>query len=279
MTTSHWTEIRVETWTQLVEVLHSPPLVDQRREEGDHYRSPFIFRGVQDAGWELATSFQRLDTSGSRAGIERALLRSFRKYARSGTFDGASDWYVLAVAQHNGLPTRCLDWTSAPLVATHFATSTNDHAAADAAIWCLDTRAVRDHLSAPPVRAAIHSQYAWLFDTRMLESAFATLWDFDKVHPPSEHSLVIWEPPSIDGRIQNQNGLFTVASDPEVSQHKLLASLAEKVPDAVFKITIAASAKPMIRDMLDLNNFTERMLFPGLPGLCDWLKRRYSRAW
>ena len=72
---------------------------------------------------------------------------------------------------------------------------------------------------------------------------------------------------------------FTVASDPEVSQHKLLASLAEKVPDAVFKITIAASAKPMIRDMLDLNNFTERMLFPGLPGLCDWLKRRYSRAW
>ena len=42
------------------------------------------------------------------------------------------------------------------------------------------------------------------------------------------------------------------------------------------KIIIPARLKWEIRDKLDHSNINDRMLFPGLSGLCDWLKRFYG---
>ena len=105
------TEIRVSSWTQLLSECHSRKLVQLRPEEGDHIRSPYVFRGMDVATWELATSLQRLSKkpNTNTSLIEGSLIRSFRKYANAGAFDEKSEWYVLAVAQHNGLPTRVLD--------------------------------------------------------------------------------------------------------------------------------------------------------------------------
>jgi hypothetical protein len=62
-------------------------------------------------------------------------------------------------------------------------------------------------------------------------------------------------------------------------QHEFLNTYATQFPDLVVRIIIDAEAKSEIRDMLDQNNISERTLFPGLPGLCDWLKRYYGKAW
>ena len=91
--------------------------------------------------------------------------------------------------------------------------------------------------------------------------------------------LLLWEPPSLDNRIANQAGMFTILNSLEGSQDDFIQKHITKYPDLVHKIIIKSSMKTHARDMLDQNNISERTLFPGLPGLCDWLKRYYGTAW
>ena len=97
-------EDSVTSWKGLMEALHSRNLVHPRPDEGDHLRSPYVFRGVNVFDWTLRTSLQRVprNANASTGIIEHSLIRSFRKYANAGAFDDKSEWYVLAVAQHNG---------------------------------------------------------------------------------------------------------------------------------------------------------------------------------
>ena len=265
---------RVANWQELIGALHSRDVVQPRDDEGLHLRSPYVFRGADVAGWELDTSLQRLlrHRSGSDTVIEHSLIRSFRKYASAGSFDQKSEWYVLAVAQHNGLPTRCLDWTSSPLVAAHFACGDEKYKDEDGCIWCLHAGALRRENSVAAMRPG------WVFDTRSLESTFRDLATFDATSQQGKH-LILWEPPSLDSRIANQSGLLSLMNDSNASQHQHLVTLSRKNQSLMRRIVIDRKAKAEIRDMLDQNSISERTLFPDLPGLCSWLKRYYGKSW
>ena len=273
-------EIPVSSWCELISELHSRDLVQFRPEEGDHLRSPYVFRGMDVAGWSLATSLQRLPKKNSTNTklIERSLVRNFRKYANAGAFDEKSEWYVLAVAQHNGLPTRCLDWTTSPLIAAHFACGDEKYKNDDGAIWCIHAGILRqiNELSNPKV-ASLRG-IAWVYDTRLLEGNFHDLKELDSSYQDGE-LMLLWEPPSLDSRIANQVGLLSIMNDPTDSQNTFLQNHYNNYPDLVLRIIMNAKMKSEVRDMLDQNNISERTLFPGLPGLCSWLKRYYSKAW
>ena len=274
------TGIKVTSWSQLLSHLHARKLVKVRQDEGDHIRSPYVFRGMDVASWSLETSLQRLpkkpDTDTGK--IEDALIRSFRKYASAGSFDQKSEWYVLAVAQHNGLPTRVLDWSSSPLVAAHFACGDERYKNDDGVVWCLHAGILRDigRRSHPDAGKLLGN--SWVYDTRMLEESFADLAGLDSTRKDGQ-LMVLWEPPSLDARIANQSGLLSLMNHPEESQHAFLARQASVHPDLVQRIVITAGAKSEIRDMLDQNGISERTIYPGLPGLCSWLKRYYGKAW
>src|SRR5947209_4593350 len=86
---------------------------------------PSIFRGMGRAEYTLTPTMGRCplaDRLPDRAQAERRLFRRFKERTPPFlTFTPRDDWEWLAVAQHHGLPTRLLDWTSNPLVALYFA--------------------------------------------------------------------------------------------------------------------------------------------------------------
>ena len=110
-------------------------------------RGHWIFRGQNDARWELVPSLFRVWDKDTNPGFELALVNLFisnanlanlpipnnslgysssafkptvRQLSTGRTYDFSH--VVFAVAQHSGVPTRLLDFSHSPLVAAYFAT-------------------------------------------------------------------------------------------------------------------------------------------------------------
>ncbi len=261
MTNKH--DIVVETWEQLQSELF--------RDTWDYslqrYRSPYIYRGLSDAGYELKTSLIRLE--GDFASLEKHLLRNFRKYARKNLFTDNSVWNWLALAQHHGLPTRLLDWTYSPYVALHFATANIEKYHLDGVIWCLSYVKANAYLP-ERLKKELKQEGSNVFTPELLDEVCPKLNSLRKLQ--DEPYIVFLEPPSLDERIVNQHALFSLMSDNKSIQSEWI----KNHPELYHRIIIPSKLKWEIRDKLDQVNITERVLFPGLEGLSKWLARHYS---
>lgn len=256
-------EVFVNSWNELQDALFA----DSWRPELKRFRSPYAFRGLQDANHNLETSLMRM--GGDYARMEKHLLRNFRKYAGSKEVENDSIWNWLSLAKHYWLPNRLLDWSFSPFVALHFATSDTAKFDMDGAVWSVDYSRV--HQSIPTqLKAELDREGSDVFTVNMLSHVASSLDKLDNLSP--ELFAVFFEPPSIDDRIVNQYALFSMMSSPTARFDEWL----EERPNLSQKIIIPSSLKWEIRDKLDQANITERVLFPGLDGLSQWLKRQYS---
>ena len=255
-------EIRVSSWTELHERLFEGSWNPQL---GMH-RSDYAFRGRPDAADDLSTSIVRL--GGDSAALEGHLVRNFRKYAAVGAVPVDSVWNWLALGQHHGLPTRMLDWTYSPHVALHFATAATDRHDRDGAIWMVDY--VRAHELVPEtLRTRLEAEGANVFTTEMLADVAP---DPGELPGLGDEFVIFVEPPSFDERIVNQYALFSLMSRVQAS----LDAWLDEHAGLGRRIVLPAELKWEVRDKLDQANVTERVLFPGLDGLSQWLKRHYT---
>jgi hypothetical protein len=253
------------SWEQAIALLSA----DSWRPELGRFRSPFAFRGQPRLRGSLATGLSRLGPDA--ASLEAHLLRNFRKYAQLDGPPPSTIWEWLSLAQHHGLPTRLLDWTYSPLVALHFATAYDGDLAADGVVWCVNYAGVRRSLP-PLLERALARDGSDVFTPELLGGATAAIAELERLS--RRPFLLFLEPPSLDRRIVTQYALFSMMSGAAAD----LGAWMRAHLDLVRLVVIPASIKRQIRDQLDQANITERVLFPGLDGLCRWLARYYRQT-
>ncbi len=281
---SNLNEIRVNSWNELQDILFE----HWYNEKLGRYRAPYAYRGLSDSRYELKTTLMRL--GGPVMKLEPYLLINFRRYSGLDLINFDSMWYWMVLGQHHGLPTRLLDWTYSPLVAMHFATANIQKFHLDGVIWVVDFSKTREFLPKVlkektlkldlpvfPIEAlddavSIILAEDALYDTQSLKNLKHALLKLQKMS--STEFPVFLEPPTMNERIRNQFSLFSFMSNPTLSLDAWLRK--QKCQNMWRKIIIPASLKIEIRDKLDRMGISERILFPGLDGLCQLLKRHYS---
>lgn len=234
------------------------------------HRGYYLYRGLPNESFELKTSLQR-NCGRLSAKLEPKILENFSKYTSIETeVEIDNVWKRMILGQHHGLPTRLLDWTHSPFIALHFAADGDLKTLEETncVIWRIDIEEIHSLLQ-KPFRTVMRKEGMTVFNVNMLNSVAKSIEEYDSI--TKGKSMVIMEPPSIDPRIVNQYAFFSVIPGQVTSIEEFLAQYTEKT----VKYIIRKDLKWRIRDFLDEANISERIVYPGLDGICKWLSRHY----
>lgn len=265
------------------------------------------FRGqtnLVSAGYELKPSIGRYEhllekSFLERDELEREVLEVFSNHLVTHVQHlPRTEWEALAIAQHHGLPTRFMDWTTNPLVALYFAVretkTDDDDKPMNSAIYVLISdpqrytdfsrkqqpavKPVRDLATTTPRSATGYEEFgvegleATDDEEAPAEPAEATGRDepsADSTHTqaPSPFEIkenVIYHPPHISPRLRAQDSVLLACQKP-------FEALEER--DRI-EIIIRHDAHDDIRRRLDQYGVFDRQLFPDLDGIAKWLRYR-----
>jgi hypothetical protein len=181
---------------------------------------------------------------------EQEMLWALKRQAvpHTAQFKPGNDWEWLALAQHHGMSTRLLDWSSNPLVALWFAVAQQAAAgpspARDAVVWGF----------AP----SPNDQQPW----------------GDPFEVCGVGGFRVFPPAHVSPRIRAQAGYFTAHRPmPGVGRYEPLEE--SKIhAKQLHKMVIDGNQRTQLRRDLNLLGVNEAALFPDLEGLCrhvSWL--------
>jgi hypothetical protein len=163
----------------------------------------------------------------------------------------ADDWQWLALAQHHGLPTRLLDWTSNPLAALYFSVGTR----------YTESDLRRD-------QAADHSCTGNAVLYR-LQTRDGLLGEDKKPNDPFEVDEAIFSSPVVTNRIQAQRGYFSIQRDVHTPYPEIFLRYKKR---HIHRMLIPFEHRERIRRELVKFGVDHFHIFPDLDGLCKKLQ-------
>jgi hypothetical protein len=247
-----------------VEITSLSALITHIQSVRRHPRQELWFRGQRVTEWRVEPAVQR----GYSRADERTLTNRFRaraevRYSRAPAYDDSGHW--LSIMQHYGLPTRLLDWSRSPLIATYFAVrrhmDSSSEPVADASLWILDPIRLNVSEDYPPITPAIDAHGC----KEILVPAFT---DSDPEVDKVRAVMAI----ETDLRILIQQGCFTIHSRREPLDG------APRSTEYLQLVRIPAAAIKAIADELEVCALRRADLFPDLANLAGELKGLYTPA-
>jgi len=245
----------------------------------------FLYRGIGDVNYPLLPCIFRKSANNECykylfLTTEESLLKDFASHAAELLNIPSANLHRWAeYAQHFGVPTRLLDWTSNPLVALYFACSTNKDTVP--AIWILhrlnyynflmenDVNSDSDLTIYELITLAITGQYEYKFpivyrphyvDQRMgAQSSFFMAWGSET------KALEDMIPQDCYMKLSNKNKNTGVRAY-GISQNK----------DFLISIKVSQNYKSDIIRQLDVLGINSKTLFPGLDGIGKYIEGKYK---
>lgn len=215
-------------------------------QDRDATKTYTIYRGQREEEWLLLPKIDRVEFEQYRKQQkwpreihEKYILQAFRKGVRPFVSEVPKDEFeLMALAQHHGLATKLLDWTTNPLVGLYFAVEEPS-----------DRNSVLWELTMPRLQAIITGEKP--FDTKFYQE-------------------LIVEPPHVSPRIVAQSALFTMHRSSDDISARI-----SKGKGHLRKILIQGEARAELKKQLALLGITRQSLFPDLDGLAAHTNWRF----
>lgn len=264
------------------------------QSKAEHRLSPGALRNITlttDGRGQPISEGQIVRSSGSRVASinSERMLAEFKRQARpfmQQSFVNDFEWMFLA--QHHGLPTRLLDWSTNALVALYFAISGAIATAGDGKQACQefmdpDGNEFRDDGFAVFVidPGAVNVVTCGVADPIDI-SNFADEWAHylnPTAHTHEAYTPICVVAPHISPRIRAQSGVFTLHG-----ANVWPLDYYEKLRPIITKIFIPYTSTRIIRESLSKIGINRSFIYPGLDSVAidvsaaEWIRHEAEKA-